>query len=184
MSPVYYFVNHIPNRDFSLLISSDARATDKCLCAKNSTYSLPCPLSPFSLHFIWISSKRGALTSSHQEYQTSPQLWWTFWWEWKKEKCTHQLCNHVLDGSGCILRFVFKSKTDTHLLWYASTEKHPLFLCGFVGVFSGGFSRIWMGSTEKSTNFVIELYHLCHYHHFPDKTKIRILVGLLLHNMD
>lgn len=172
MSSVYYFVYHVPSRDFSLLISSDARATDKCLCAKNSTYSLPCPLSPFSLHFVWISSKRGALTSSHQEYQTSPQLWWTFWWEWKKEKCTHQLCKHVLDGSGCILRFVFKSKTNTHLLWYASTEKQLLFLCGFVGFFSGGFSSIWMGSAEKSTNFVIdiELYHLCLYHHFPDKT--------------
>lgn len=54
------------------------------------------------------------------------------------------------------------------------------------GAGSGGFNSIWMGSTEKSTNFVvdIELYHLCHYHHFPDKIKIRILVGLLLHNMD
>lgn len=91
------------------------------------------------------------------------------------------------DGSGCILRFVFKSKTDTHLLWYASTEKHPLFLCGFVGGGgSVGFSSIWMGSTEKSANFVmdVELYHLCRYHHIPDKTEIRILVGLLLHNMD
>lgn len=133
-------------------------------CAKNSTYSLPCPLSPFSVHFTWFSSKKGALTSSHQEYQTSPQLWWNFWWEREKEKCMHQLCGHVLGVSGYILRlWCLKAKP---ILISVSMQAQKSTFCLFFSL--GTSTAFGPGPWKKSMNFVIdiELYHVCHHHHF------------------
>lgn len=56
------------------------------------------------------------------------------------------MCSHVLDVSGFIPRLVFESKTDIHLLQYASTEKHLLlFVFGWVllGGFLWGFEEVW-----------------------------------------
>lgn len=46
----------------------------------------------------------------------------------------HQLCSYVLDTSGYIPRLVFESKTDVHLLQYASTEKQLLGFCGLFDI--------------------------------------------------
>lgn len=88
------------------------------------------------------SAPRGALTSSHQEYQTSPQLWWAFCWKWKKEKCTHQLCSRVLDVPAYILR-LFCLKAKLIFLSFSVQAQKSIFFFFFF------FHRLWIRSTEK-----------------------------------
>lgn len=159
-------MNHVPKRDFSLQISSDARATEECPCAKNFTYSLLCPLSPFSFHFTWFSSKREALTSSHQENQISPQLWVTFWWGWKRINvhisCVVMcwMCPHT-SWNSCVWK---QSQCSSPSL--RKQRKAPLVVV-WLGFFWGEDSNsICAGSIEKSTNFAKELHHVYHHRHF------------------